>query len=151
MVEKSLDGLSWRRIGKVNAAGHSDTPLSYQFFDSHPVEGLNYYRLKPTDLDGKFTYSSVVVVRYHEGSIAKIYVYPNPADDVISIVLPKFEGKATVYITDMLGHKVAEQNVNSIGGTSVSMDISKIPNGIYLVTAGNSNGNATSRLVKTSK
>ena len=73
---------------------------------------------------------------------------PNPADDQVKIIMPRFEGKATVYIYNMLGLKVAEQPINVISGASVSMDIAALPPGVYLVSAQNSSGRATGRLVK---
>ncbi len=75
-------------------------------------------------------------------------IVPNPADDQIKIVLPQFEGKATIYIYNMLGQKVAEQKINVLDGHPVSMDISSFVPGIYTVTVQNANGKATSRLVK---
>jgi len=93
-------------------------------------------------------HSSPKMVNERTNKPSELNVSPNPANDQIKIVLSKFEGKATIYIYNSLGQKVAEQPINIIGGTSVSMDISALPAGIYFVTAQNSYGKATSKLIK---
>ena len=96
-------------------------------------------------------YSSPSMINQRTNKPVELYVSPNPAVDQITIIMPKFEGKATVHITNLLGQQVAEQKVNSIGGASTSMDISKLTNGIYMVTVENSYGKVTTRLVKNGK
>jgi len=61
-IERSTDGVNFTRLGKVNAAGNSSNKISYSFNDIHPVTGINYYRLKMVDKDGKFAYSNIVTV-----------------------------------------------------------------------------------------
>jgi len=44
-------------------AGHSSTPLRYEFQDSKPMEGDNYYRLSATDRNGDDKVVGVRVIR----------------------------------------------------------------------------------------
>lgn len=81
----------------------------------------------------------------------QLNIIPNPASDQINIVMSKFEGRATIYIYNLLGQKVAEHPINVISGASVSMDISSLVPGMYIVTAENSSGKAISRLIKNNK
>ena len=53
------------------------------FGDSKAIKGINYYRLKMEDADGKFTYSNVIAVKISNGN--SISVYPNPVSDVFNI------------------------------------------------------------------
>ncbi len=75
-VERSVDGIDWKVIGKINGAGNSNLELNYSFQDIRPVNGLSYYRLKQTDFDGQFTYSPIKSV---ECSINYDFeLFPNP-------------------------------------------------------------------------
>ncbi len=55
-VERSSDGRKWNSIFRVNAAGNSTQVNNYKAFDNTPLNGINYYRLKQFDGDGKFEY-----------------------------------------------------------------------------------------------
>ncbi len=47
-------------IAKVNSYMHNSTVmLNYETWDENPLQGLQYYRLKQTDMDGEFTYSDL--------------------------------------------------------------------------------------------
>ncbi|CAN5436476.1 hypothetical protein BH11BAC2_BH11BAC2_00410 [soil metagenome] len=52
-LESGTDGKVFRKIAKINGAGNSNLPLSYDFVDEQSVGGLNYYRLSQTDFNGK--------------------------------------------------------------------------------------------------
>lgn len=53
-IEWSTDGIYWREVGVVLAAGNSNEDLKYSY--SHPIShlGLNYYRLIQYDFDGNW-------------------------------------------------------------------------------------------------
>ncbi len=93
-------------------------------------------------------YSSPKMVNARTNKVTEVSIYPNPTSNNINIVLPKFEGKATVRVYNMLGQKVAEKKINIDGGVSVSMDVSTLPPGAYLVAVENSYSRATGRLLK---
>ena len=53
-IEHSMDGYKWSLVGVVDGAGNTSTVLNYTFKHLEPKFGINYYRLKQTDFDGKF-------------------------------------------------------------------------------------------------
>ena len=57
VVERSADGRNWNNIATVNAAGNSSIRMDYSIYDNAPMKGINYYRLKLVDKDGKYDYS----------------------------------------------------------------------------------------------
>jgi hypothetical protein len=61
-IEKSLDGINFRKIGFVVGAGNSNT-INYSFTDPQRAVEFNYYRLKVVDIDNTFHYSDVVLVK----------------------------------------------------------------------------------------
>lgn len=82
-VQRSADATVWEVIGIVEGKGNSNQLQQYAHIDEQPLEGINYYRLKQVDFDGKFEYSSVVYVRFNDldnntTTENEITVYPNP-------------------------------------------------------------------------
>ena len=57
-IERSSDGISFTKIGSVNAIASGDVQ-QYNFNDVMPLPGNNYYRLKQVDKDGSSQYSSI--------------------------------------------------------------------------------------------
>src|SRR5690606_36146627 len=82
-VEKSYDQRQWRSIGSAIAAGTSTSGI-YEAIDYEYSQEQIYYRIRQTDLDGKFAYSPTAVV-YSVSSIASMYAYPNPVVNSFSI------------------------------------------------------------------
>ncbi len=103
-VEKSLDGIAFTSIATVPAANQSAQTSSYTAFDAAPHIGYNYYRLKQFDLNGSFTYSSIIRLYYStEGSVS---VAPNPANNYVDIKTTDKISK--VMLTDASGKTVKE-------------------------------------------
>ena len=76
IVERSLDGSNFKIIKQIPAKENSGNEISYESIDDNPKNGVNYYRIKQVDKDGKFTYSKVVSVEVKNPTIAEIF--PNP-------------------------------------------------------------------------
>ena len=76
-IEKSKDGLQWNSVGNVPGTGNSSQVHQYTFSDYKPVEGIQYYRLKQTDIDGRSTYSGIISIKYSL-SLNAVSIFPNP-------------------------------------------------------------------------
>lgn len=53
-IEHSTDGYVWEVIGIVDGVGTTNQTMKYRFTHVDTKSGINYYRLKQTDYDGKF-------------------------------------------------------------------------------------------------
>ena len=63
-VLKSYDGYEWEEIKRVEGAGNSNIKLFYRTEDANPRDGVQYYKLRQTDYDGKeeeFEIVSVII------------------------------------------------------------------------------------------
>ena len=83
-VERSADAVNFVAISDIESAHNSNSIVKYMIFDSDPLKGISYYRLKQTDFDGKYTYSYIVAVNFTKN---EFFVSPNPvfSNDYINI------------------------------------------------------------------
>ncbi len=86
-IEKSNDNHSFTAIGTINAAGNTNLSQHYSFIDKNAVAGVNYYRLKTTDIDGSFEYSKTIQVQVNSTPGAA-NVYPNPCKSSLTVNHP---------------------------------------------------------------
>jgi hypothetical protein len=77
-VEHSADGINFEKIGTVNSVKNFSSIADYSFLHRFPVKGVNYYRVKQVDIDGKYTYTDVVQVAFKINLIKGMAVFPNP-------------------------------------------------------------------------
>lgn len=63
-VERSADGIQFKTIGQIVPAGNSGVPNNYFFTDRLPLPGINYYRVRQTDFDGKFGFSEIISLKF---------------------------------------------------------------------------------------
>ncbi|MCU0322779.1 MAG: hypothetical protein MUE72_10200, partial [Chitinophagaceae bacterium] len=58
-VQHSLNAIDFTTLEKLIAKGNSTTASHYNFTHANPTNGVNYYRLKMIDKDGKFSLSEI--------------------------------------------------------------------------------------------
>lgn len=136
-VERSLNGLNWEVIEKVNGAGNSSEVLSYQTVDQQLnwIEDGYYYRLKQVDFDHAFTYSDIQYVQLNKMNV-EIELYPNPAHDQIHLVGEDLNVSA-IHISDLAGKNVsAAHNFAVKSNGHLVIDISDFAPGVYMLNAG---------------
>lgn len=145
-IERSTDGETYSNIGWVNSLGGVNLN-NYTYNDHSIVKGNKYYyRLKQEDKDGKFTYSSVVIIAYLGGN-KWVNIYPNPVKDNLFIQRQNGSNSNTnIVITDASG-KVVYQNVNSLSST-LEVQTSNWSRGIYIVKLNSDEGSSTIKIVK---
>ena len=128
IVERSADQRTWNEIARQAAAGNSSATLNYTSADYYPAKGINYYRLKQVDMDGK-TYISVTRSLYF-GSGNEIVMSPNPAKDIVTVYLPPHTTSGVLQVFTMSGHLVKQWNITS---ETVSLNVSNLAKGMYIV------------------
>ena len=74
-VERGVDGDNFTTIGTVKSTGAGGLGASYNYTDSFPKPGVNYYRIKAQDTTAGFSYSSIEAVQLLSMTMP---VYPNP-------------------------------------------------------------------------
>jgi hypothetical protein len=132
-VERSIDNRNWSPLGFVRGMGTTAEKHEYTFHDDQPLSGVNYYRLKQMDTDGKFQYTPMVVADLH-GKTSLFDVFPNPSSEgVLSVrAVSMKEGDATLEIFTWAGLRAFRETFRAYEGTIVwPVDLSTYPKGTY--------------------
>jgi hypothetical protein len=152
-LERSANGTSFTSIAKIASKaenGNSSNALNYAFTDARPFAGSNYYRLKQIDMDGKTTYSGVVLLKGNTTGLEISAAYPNPAKDRLNLVVSSgVSEKATITVTDISGKIVKMVNTGlSVGDNNIILDVASLAAGTYNITLTNNNEVITTRFIK---
>ncbi len=131
IIERSGNNINFSAIGNVAATGNSSLKINYSTYDRQPLNGINFYRLRFIDVDGRFTYSNIVAVKINSG--IKLQIFPNPAEKILFAEANGNDQDAIVQIVDEGGRKLKEMKVYINGQTSFSVDVSSLPAGQYFI------------------
>lgn len=142
-VQHSTKGSIWTDVGRVNAAGFSNSPIVYDLIDNAPTIGNNYYRLKQVDKDGRTTYSSIKFVVFDAGYA--VLITPNPAHDYINVYLTKNNSNPSrISLFGINGSLVKEYITNQL---TLKIDIAGLSKGIYFIKVLNGDIVRTQKIV----
>lgn len=131
-IERSADGVEFTEIAIVDGSGNSSTTLHYATADDAPFNGINYYRLKQTDYDGKTSYSGIVSAAIQLAGIQTIY--PNPATEKLNIRLSDETDKVlTIEILDVRGVIVWKEEETKTEKGIISLSLKELPAGTYIL------------------
>lgn len=125
-VEKSTDGRNFSAIGFVNASGSN----SYSFVDGKPLS-VSYYRIKLVDVDGRYSYSTVAVVK-NGGSSIVLNAFPSPVISSFTIQHGTAGAGSLISVSSEDG-RVVRSVVPATGTQETKIDLSSAKSGLYLV------------------
>ena len=147
-VQHSTDGIQFSSIGNIKGSGTSFIPHDYQFTDVAPAQGNNYYRLKQVDIDGNYTFSSIVDVKLMTGITYTIY--PNPAINKVNMVISvDKDQQIKLTLTEPGGKIIETREVKCLfGDNKLEWDISRLAKGMYMICSQNNSGIAVVKFVK---
>ncbi|MFP5040654.1 T9SS type A sorting domain-containing protein [Parasediminibacterium sp. JCM 36343] len=130
-VERSINGNNWAAIQFVGAKGVAN---QYAVTDNAPLNGINYYRLKQIDIDGKSTYSTTVAVDFSANALGFSF-YPNPVKNRLTVSLQTINSKqASIDLVSINGKKVKSINIsNTDSNSNIAIDCSNVATGTYFL------------------
>ena len=135
-IEKSANGKQFASIGFVSSNGNSTTVKSYQFTDQYPWDNENYYRLRQVDIDGKVSYSEVVLVKLPKAP--KIFrIAQNPVRSVIDIRFASAPNTSVeAQLIDLSGRVVMRWPVQQQQGHQLRLQLpsGRVTRGMYVLS-----------------
>ena len=129
-VQKSIDGITFVKIGKVKGKGTTTESSDYRFLDVSATQGQNFYRLKQVDLDGKFHLSDIVTVNKETANNFTVVAMTPPSDNdnVFEMTInAQSEDELDYKILDMDGNLIyTQKQVLKKGINVITVDLSEI-------------------------
>lgn len=150
-VERTADGINYETVAVVQGAGSSSQQNHYSAVDPSPLVGLSFYRLKQTDMNGTYTYSSLQSVTIEQNANVSTGVYPNPSDgsSINFTVEANSDEKINVILLDASGKQCYSNEfvVGNDGLNNFRIDFhSFLEPGIYFVYIQNQEQNSADPL-----
>lgn len=125
-IEFSEDATVFKKVGNTYSKGNGNN--LYQFTDATIISGTVYYRIKQIDRDGKYSYSNIV--RLSAKDFFPVALYPNPADDVVTINVGKHLINTEASLLSASGLLISKWKVEA---NNFSKNISTLASGVYLI------------------
>lgn len=143
IVERYKPGADWEGIGSLSATANGIAgSTSYSFTDYQPYTGINQYRLRQVDFDGRETYSIVVSLNF--SVTTEVQLYPNPAKDQLQFKTSA-SGSGIIRITNAAGIPVLQTGFT---GTGRTLNVSQLKAGHYLLQLITGNDTITMPFIK---
>ncbi len=142
VIEKSIDGKTFSTLEVIPA---KNKPSAYEYTDASKLTGSAYYRLKVTNNDGSYSYSSSVQLS-NKVSV-KISVYPNPVVNTATVSHTQAVSGAVLKVSSISGKTISTYNVQ-LGATQTSINVGNLTKGSYVISYENNGEVSTTKFVK---
>lgn len=126
-VLRSIDGVTFERIGQVNSSGTSTALNYYSFLDQNAPSGIVYYKIQEVGFDGQPSFSKVVNV--NDGNYYSFKLLPNPGNGNFTIAGGIGQLPLTVSIFTATGQQVAL----FITKSNQLLSLDYLSTGVYIV------------------
>lgn len=115
LIERSNNGVNYKQLTTENSKNSNSTALQkYVYTDLNPLTGINYYRLKQFDFDGKSEDLGVKAIHFAIENNEEMIVFPNPTMGDMSFKLSNYDGdKLTVFLSDLNGKVVFKEEIKA--------------------------------------
>ena len=141
-VQRSENGREYHDLATFDG-NHSLLTNNYNYTDLTARNGVNFYRVKVTEISGNIFYSETGLVK--NDNTFKFTVYPNPTLNYFKLTLPAKFLPAVVEVIDAQG-KLLYTGKLTVATSTFNKSLVK---GIYAVkVTGNNNNSITQRLIK---
>jgi hypothetical protein len=128
----NLKSITWEKLTGTNSYTPLGTTaitgtLNYNFTDTNPKKGLNYYRATLTTTDNKLIYSELANVIFL--NVNQVTIYPNPVSTQLNVLTGELKDY-DIKLYDNMGRVSFKQTFN---GLQNSIPINVMP-GFYVCT-----------------
>src|SRR5690606_28804102 len=136
----SVDGVTFKPIAVVEAAGNSSTLKNYSVTDRQPLKGTSYHRLKQDDIDGQTRYYETKKIVLTEGYNFDMKVTTKSEGLLVSLESAQ-KAKVTLKVYDISGRLLQTHDWKLETGMNTKQLTA--PKGTYLIYLIAHNGDKT--------
>lgn len=136
-LEKSTDGETFNYVTAVASGLKTFTVQDRNF-----TEGVNYYRLKVIDNNGKASYTKTVSLN-KSSAFDEIKIMPGVVTDELYIWVPANTQVSNAAITDMSGRKINRNFSIKNATNTASVKLGRLPAGMYNIAVETNTGTIT--------
>lgn len=148
-IERARPGAAFEAIGSLPATGNTTERQQYEFFDSAPLAGENFYRIAERDLDGAETHSTIVSVFF--GASSDFTLSGAPTFDGNQLTFSAYSTKdqrVQFQLFDLQGHELINQPIQlAAGSQTVQHRCETLSSGIYLIRLKTASTQITEKLI----
>lgn len=127
-IERSTDSIQFTEIGNIpGICGSSERDEPYNFIDEQPrADAVNYYRVR----FGENGYSAIETVRYIRMGNNGYKVFPNPAQNKVSIQFAnELKKEHVLELYNIHGQKLFD--ISGIKENTITFSVSNLNSGLY--------------------
>ena len=136
-IQRSINGVDFNSIGSMMAkTGSNNSQLDYNFSDADIAQlpRTIYYRLKQNDIDGKSSYSGVLMIQLDAPAKLLTIKTPNPFKGPLNIQIASgSSGMVSVTVTNANGIMMVRKTVSVQPGTNLVTIKETLPVGLYFL------------------
>jgi hypothetical protein len=152
-LQRSKDGSNFEPIATVTAKGFSGIASNYQCKDdlSYYSDKNAFYRLKMIDIDGKFAYSTIVLLKTEGVVVNRMSIWPNPYIGQLNVnYVAEKEGSVQIKMSSADGKTVLQSNTIVKKGQNVFAisQAQNLPKGTYILNILSDNKTETAKIIK---
>lgn len=149
-IQKSINGVDWETVTKIQGAGFSSTIKCYQYTDNlSDFNPILYYRLNQVDFDGKFEYFDTHTIRFENEDVQSITISPNPSNEKLELSGIKKSADIKLSIYNNQGTDVTAQVKTLRKNTElILIDIVELKSGLYTLICTSGNFKTSVKFVK---
>ncbi|MBK7382175.1 MAG: T9SS type A sorting domain-containing protein [Flavobacteriales bacterium] len=144
-VYRSDDGERFEEVMREAAVGNSFGARAYSAIDPRPLNGRSYYKLRQTDLDGRWSESAMVPILNEQGG-GQLLLFPNPVVDQLT-VLGLSAAAGEIVIMDATGRVVIRmRKLEDVD--RMTIPVGSLPQGSYVLRTVGGTGVPAARFIK---
>ena len=141
-IDKSIDGENWTFLDNIEGSGTTSNSTRYYLEDINPQRGINYYRLKQTDLNGQITEVENDFIYFFND---ELILSPNPTSSQ-TFLDGKSVSEYTIAGFNNLGQKI-ELSQNILNKDKLELNTENIPAGVYYLSLDHLNSSKILKLI----
>lgn len=131
-LERSVNGTTWKTLGRTPAAGNSADTRKYNQLDLEAGNAM--YRIKQVDKDGQAIYTNIERANCQVKNVSAV-IYPVPATDVLNVVIRSDKAIRTqLMVFEISGKLVRKLDANVQNGTNnFNIGLKGLTSGDYIL------------------